>query len=144
MYHDDWGTERDSFFGEKMMDEIVYEPNEIFFRHVKESGVAMVFHTCGCVMRFLPQMVALGPNFLQLQARCNDLQAIKEQYGDKLGLDVPMFGMTSEDIIKYMRSSVDNFAKDGGMFSTVFGGDEKILWDGMQELYWYSREYHEK
>jgi hypothetical protein len=26
----------------------------------------------------------------------------------------------------------------------VFGGDEKILWDGLKELYCRSREYYEK
>jgi uroporphyrinogen-III decarboxylase len=54
MYHDDWGTERDAFFGEKMMDEIVYEPSEIFFKHVKDRGIAVLFHSCGCIKRFLP------------------------------------------------------------------------------------------
>ncbi len=144
MYHDDWGTERDSFFGEKMMDEIVYEPSEIFFKHVKESGIAMVFHSCGCIKRFLPYMVTLGADFLQLQVRANDVKAYKEQYGDKLGFDLPMSGETSEEIINYVDSCVDDLGKDGGMFCTVFGGDEKILWDGLEELYCYSREYYEK
>lgn len=144
MYHDDWGTERDAFFGEKMMDEIVYEPSEIIFKHVRESGIAMLFHTCGCVKRFLPHMVSLGADFLQLQVRANEVKAYKEQYGDKLGFDLPMLAASSEAVIKYVREGVDNLGKDGGMFSTVFGGDEKILWDGMQELYCYSREYYEK
>ena len=144
MYHDDWGTERDTFFGEKMMEEIVYEPSEIFFKHVKESGAAIVFHTCGCIKRFLPYMVTLGADFLQLQPRANDIKAYKEQYGDKLGFDLPMYGFSSADAIKYMHQGVDDFAKDGGMFSTIFFGDEKILWDGIQELYCYSREYYEK
>ena len=144
MYHDDWGTERDAFFGERMMDEIVYEPSEIIFKHVKESGVAMLFHTCGCVKRFLPYMVTLGADFLQLQVRANDVKAYKEQYGDKLGFDLPMVGQSSEELIKYLDQGVNNLGKNGGMFSTIFGGDEKILWDGMQELYGYSREYYEK
>ncbi len=144
MYHDDWGTERDSFFSEKMMDEIVYEPNEIFFKHVKERGIAMLFHTCGCIRRFLPHMVTLGADFLQLQARANDMKAYKEQYGDKLGFDLPMIGESSEAIVAYVKQGVEDLGKDGGMFSMVFGGDEKILWDGIQELYCCSREYYEK
>ncbi len=144
MYHDDWGTERDTFFGEKMMDEIVYGPSEIIFKHVKEKGIVMLFHTCGCVKRFIPHMISLGADFVQLQARANDLKAYKEQYGDRLGFDLIMVGMSSEEIIKYLDQGVEDLGKDGGMFSTVFGGDEKILWDGMEELYCYSREYYEK
>lgn len=144
MYHDDWGTERDTFFGERMMDEIVYEPNEIFFRHVRERGIAMVFHTCGCVRRFLPYMVTLRPDFLQLQARANDIKAYKEQYGDTLGFDLPLYAPSSEEIIKYVDQGVEALGRNGGLFSTVFGGDEKIIWDGLQELYCYSREYYEK
>jgi hypothetical protein len=144
MYHDDWGTERESFFGEKMMEEVVYEPSEIIFRHVKESGITMLFHTCGCVKRFVPYMVSLGADFLQLQSRANDIKAYKEQYGDKLGFDLPMLGATSEEVVQNVRQNVQDFAKDGGMFSTIFGGKSEVLWDGMQELYWGSREFYEK
>jgi hypothetical protein len=144
MYHDDWGTERDAFFGEKMMDEIVYEPSEIIFKHVKARGIAMLFHTCGCVKRFIPHMVTLGADFLQLQVRANEVKAYKEQYGDKLGFDLPMLASSSEEVVKYIDKGVNDLGKNGGMFSTIFGGDEKILWDGMEELYCYSREYYER
>ncbi len=144
MYHDDWGTERDSFFGERMMDEIIYEPSEIFFKHVKESGVSITFHTCGCVKRFVPHAISLGADFLQLQVRANDIKAYKEQYGDKIGFDVYMVPSASELVIKESRQYVDDLGKNGGLFCTIFGGDEKILWDGMQEMYCYSREYYEK
>ncbi|NLL38502.1 MAG: hypothetical protein GX254_02780 [Clostridiales bacterium] len=143
MYHDDWGTERDTFFGERMMEELVYGPNEIFFKHVKERGVAITFHTCGNIKRFVPYAISLGADFLQLQERANDLKAYKEQYGDKVGFDVYMLPTTSEQIVEDMHRYVNNLAKDGGLFCTIFGGDEKILWDGMQEMYCYSREYYE-
>lgn len=142
MYHDDWGTERDSFFSERMMEELVYGPSEIFFKHVKEHGVAITFHTCGCIKRFVPYAISLGADFLQLQERANDLKAYKAQYGDKIGFDVYMLPITRDFIIEDARKNVDNLGKDGGLFSTAFGGDEKILWDGMQEMYCYSREYY--
>jgi hypothetical protein len=144
MYHDDWGTERDTFFGEKMMDEIVYEPSEIFFKHVKKQGIVMLFHTCGCVKRFLPYIITLGTDFLQLQQRANDIILYKEKYGDKLGFDIILSGATNEEITKNVCKWVETFGKEGGMFSTIFGGDEKMLWDIMEELYCYNREYYEK
>ena len=144
MYHDDWGTERDSFFGEKMMDEVVYEPSEIFFSHVKKSGVYIDFHTCGKVERFVPHAISLGADFLQLQTRCNDVAAYKAKYGDKIGFDVYLLPITKELIVSDARQYVDTLAAGGGLFSTIFGGDETILWDGLQELYYYSREFYER
>lgn len=143
MYHDDWGTERDSFFGERMMDEIVYEPSELLFRHVREAGCAVNFHTCGCVKRFIPHAVSLGASFLQLQARANDLKDYKERYGDKVGFDVYMIPITSEETCRQVRQDVDELGKDGGLSCCIFGGDEKILWDGIQEMFHYSREFYE-
>ena len=144
MYHDDWGTERDSFFGERMMDEIVYEPSEIFFRHVKDSGIAILFHTCGCIKRFLPHMISLGADFLQIQPRANDVKAYKEQYGDRIGFDVGLISPTVEELIAHVDRGIEERGKGGGLFSTVFGGNEKVLWEGLQELYCYSREYYER
>ena len=147
MYHDDWGTERDSFFSERMMDEIVYEPSEIFFREVKESGVAIDFHSCGKVERFLPHFVSLGADFLQLQPRCNDLAAYKEKYGDKIGFDVYLLPITTEIITSDARNYTDTLGANGGLISTIFGAnnaaEEEMLWYGMYELNSYSREYYD-
>ncbi len=54
-----------------------------------------------------------------------------------------MLPISHEQIVEDMRRYVSNLGKDGGLFCTIFGGDEKILWDGMQELYCCSREYYE-
>ncbi len=104
----------------------------------------ITFHTCGCVKRFVPHAISLGADFLQLQLRANDVKAYKEQDGDKIGFDVYMIPVSSEQVASDARQYVDDLGKDGGLFCTIFGGDEKILWDGMQELYYYSREYYEK
>jgi len=143
MYHDDWGTERAPFFGPKMMDEIVYGPSEMFFKHVKESGVAIDFHCCGKIDIFMPQAVSLGADFVQLQPRCNDLAQYKKLYGDKVGFDVYLLPITKEMICDDARLYVDTLGENGGLFSTIFGGDEEILWDGLQELNYYSREFYE-
>ena len=42
--HDDWGTERDTFFSEKMMEELVYEPTKRFIDHVKSKDVIFEMH----------------------------------------------------------------------------------------------------
>ena len=144
MYHDDWGTERDTFFSGRVMDELVYEPTELFLSHVKETGVLVDFHCCGKVERFMDRFVSLNVDFVQLQERCNDLVAYKEKYGDKIGFDVYLLPITKESIIEDARRYVDTLGEGGGLFSTIFGGDEEMIWGGLQELNAYSREYYEK
>ena len=142
MYHDDWGTERAAFFSNNMMDEIVYEPTELFFKHVKEtSNTKINFHSCGHIEQFMPCYISLGADFVQLQSRCNDMKKYKELYGDKIGFDMITRGV--EDGVSAARETVDNFAEGGGLFSTIFGGDEKLLWPAIEELHCYSREYYE-
>jgi len=143
MYHDDWGTERDTFFSERVMDELVYEPTELFLKHVKETGVYIDFHCCGRVDRFMDRFVSLGADFVQLQERCNDMVGYKEKYGDKLGFDAYMLPITHESIVADARKNVETLGAGGGLFTTVFGGDEEMNWNGLQELYAYSREYYE-
>ena len=144
MYHDDWGTERDTFFGEKMMEEIVYEPNDMFFKHVKAAGCATLLHTCGAIGRFVPHAISMGADFLQIQPRANDVKAYKEKYGDKIGFDVYMISRSDEGFDEEIQKYVSELGKGGGLFCTVFGGEEKTIWAGMQELYCCSREYYEK
>jgi len=141
MYQDDWGTERDTFFSERMMDEIVYGPSEVFLSHVKKSGAAIIFHTDGCIRRFVPHMISLGVDFMQLQIRANDIKAYKEEYGDKIGFDVYMLHFPG-DATKIVPKCVGDVGMGGGLFSSVFGGLEEPLWNGLQELYCYSREFY--
>ena len=144
MYHDDWGTERETFFGDDMMDEIVYEPTKLFFDHVKATSDTRInFHSCGHIERFMPRYVSLGADFLQLQTRANDVKKYKELYGDKIGFDLITRGVEKEASDAAAHDIVDNFAHGGGVFSTIFSGDEKLLWNGIEELHCYSREYYE-
>ena len=87
MYHDDWGTERDAFFSEKMMDEIVYEPNPR-----SSSGMSgrqrrrrCSFHTCGCIKRFLCPTCDHPWAPISCSSRCAPtiVKAYKEKYGDQ-------------------------------------------------------------
>ena len=145
-YHDDWGTERDTFFSGVMMEDMVFEPTKKIFDHIHEKGAIVQLHSCGKIERFLPYMVEMGVNTLQIQARANDFKAYKEKYGDKLALEVmimpdPSWG--KEQVISKIHEVVDTYGEGGGLVSSFAGGDPEILWDGTMELYYYSREKYE-
>ena len=62
----------------------------------------------------------------------------------KSGLPDPAYNPRLRAAIAAARDIVDNYAQGGGVFSTIFSGDERLLWDAIEELHCYSREYYEK
>ena len=153
-FHDDWGTERDTFFSPAMMEEMVFEPTKLIIDAIKSRGAAFELHSCGRVERFIPYMIDLGIDFVQLQRRANDVPMLKEKYGDRIGFN--MYGLEGidflydktlpkgEDLIAAVRKTVDLYAKGGGFYTSIMYPDQKELWNSNMELFYYSREYYEK
>ncbi len=149
-YHDDWGTEKDTFFGEKMMEEIVYDPTKRLVDHIRSKDCAFELHCCGNCTRFFPYMIDLGIDFLQIQRRAVNIPAMKEKYGDKIGFDPGLEGFeygkkyTKEELAAIIDHSVDIYGKNGGYFYTFFGGMPEDVWNITTELFCYSREFYDK
>lgn len=151
-YHDDWGTERDTFFSEKMMEELFFAPSKRIIDHIKSKGVIFMLHSCGNIKRFVPHMIDMGVDFMQIQRRANDTPAYKVQYGDKIGIDgrgiegvEPGQNLAKEVYLEKVRNTVDLYGKNGGYFTTIPPEpDPERTWDGIWELYSYSREYYDK
>ena len=148
-YHDDWGTERDTFFSEKMMEELVYEPTKTIIDHIKGRGKVFELHACGKIERFVPYMCSLGIDFLQIQRRANDMPMLKKKYGDRIGFHAPLEGMvmgasySDDELVKIARNTIDTYASGGGIYPMVFGSDPEKVWLLASELYCYSREFYE-
>ncbi|NLV50371.1 MAG: hypothetical protein GXY20_06720 [Clostridiales bacterium] len=144
-YHDDWGTERDTFFSPKMMEELVFEPTKDLMSHIKSRGVCIEHHSCGNIKRFMPYICRTGADFMQLQARANDIPGLKAEWGDKVGFNIML---TSESIgnrpiTEAIRDTVDKYARGGGLYVGLYARDQNTLWDACSELYCYSREYYD-
>ena len=148
--HDDWGTERDTFFSENMMEEIVFEPSKRIADYIKSRGCIYELHSCGNIMRFVPYMIDLGVDFIQIQRRAVDIPALKKKYGDKIGINTHVegfiYGQPTPPLDEYLegiRKSVDLYASGGGFYTNTRGDDGKYLWDSIFELYLYSREFYD-
>ena len=153
-FHDDWGTERDTFFSPAMMEELVFEPTKMIIDAIKSRGAVFQLHSCGNVGRFVPYMIDLGIDFVQLQRRANDVPMLKEKYGDRIGFNI--YGLegvdflydkklpSGDELISVVRNTVDTYGKNGGFYASVMCFDQKDLWDGIMELFCYSREYYEQ
>ena len=148
-YHDDWGTERDTFFSERMMEDIVFAPTKRIVDHIKSKGVVFELHSCGNIERFLPYMVDLGIDFLQIQRRAVDIPKMKRMYGDKIGFNTGIEGLPFgesvplDELIALIRESVALYGKGGGFYTFLFERDPEHIWAGLSELYAFSREFYE-
>ncbi|MCL2366421.1 MAG: hypothetical protein FWC75_05160 [Oscillospiraceae bacterium] len=148
-YHDDWGTERDTFFSEKMMEELVYEPTKKIVDHIKGAGKVFELHSCGKIERFFPYISALDIDLVWMQPRANDMQMLKAKYGDKIGFVTPMDGLeigktyTDDELVKIVRNNVEKYAPGGGYVPFLRNVDPKETWTVANELYAYSREFYE-
>jgi hypothetical protein len=148
--HDDWGTERDTFFSPKMMEDLVFEPTKRIISHIKAKGAIYMQHTCGNVSRFIPYMIDMGTDLLQIQRRAVNIPAMKEKYGDRIGFNVGIEGIemgkpaSKEEMIQKIRSTVDIYGRGGGAYVNLFDMNPERLWDYLYELFCYSREYYEK
>ena len=144
--HDDWGTERDTFFSEKVMEELVFEPTKRLIDHIKSKGVFLEMHSCGNVMRFFPYMVALNCDIAQVQRRAVDIPKMKELYGDKIGFCGMIEGIdpskppAPEEYLAAVRKTIELYAPGGGSYINMFSADPKLMWDACSENYCYSRE----
>ena len=147
-YHDDWGTERTTFFSKIMMEGMVLEPTKRIVDHIKGAGCIFELHSCGNVESFIPYACDLGIDLLQLQRRAVDIPKMKKMYGDRIGFNIVFaedkigMPMTRDEIVTCVHDNVDAFAKDGGYYPWIFESDPERLWTLCSELYCYSREYY--
>jgi hypothetical protein len=147
-YHDDWGTERNTFFSEAMFQEIVFPPTKKIIDHIRSKGVALELHSCGNITRFMPYILELKPDFLQLQRRAVDIPALKEQYGDLVGFNTGIEGLVpgetydGEKLAEAVQRTVELYAAGGGFYSSVSGYSPEQTWIILAELYAYSREFY--
>lgn len=150
-YHDDWGNEKDTFFSERMLEQMIYTPTKRLIDHIKSKGIVFELHSCGNIKRFIPYMIDMGVDFMQIQRRVVDFPAVKAQYGDKIGFCGGIEGLafgaappSKEALIHMIRHTVDVLGKGGGLYTGLFLNDPEFAWAATSELYAYSREFYDR
>ena len=144
--HDDWGTERDTFFSEKVMEELVFEPTKRVFDFIKSKGAFVELHTCGNVTRFFPYMCELGVDIAQVQRRAVDMPEMKKQFGDSIGFctwleDINvLMTPTYDEYMESVKKTVDLYTPNGVGYLSMMISDQEALWDACTENYYRSRD----
>ncbi len=147
--HDDWGTEKDTFFSPKMMEDLVFEPTKCIISHIRSKDINFMLHSCGNITRFIPYMIDMGAELLQIQRRAVDIPAMKIKYGSQIGFNtgiedmLPGVEYTQDEAAHLVRQTVELYGRGGGFTANIFGSDPKTVWSAVTELYAYSREYYD-
>ena len=126
-YNDDWGSEKDTFYSESYLEAMIYGPTKRFVDYVKSTGdICFEHHCCGRIERFVPYMIDIGADILQIQRRANDIPMLKRKYGDKIGFCSPLEGLepnagvTREVWLEKVRQTIDLYGQGGGIY-LMFG-----------------------
>jgi uroporphyrinogen decarboxylase len=117
---DDLGTQTGPFVPPKIFTDLLLPQYKRLFRVYKDAGWLMSMHSCGCITKFLPQLVDAGLDVLEPVQPCMDLPFIKKEYGAHLtfwgGIDTQRllpFG-TPEQVRTEVAQVIRLMGKGGG------------------------------
>ena len=121
-YGDDWGTQVDLFLPPEVWREIVRPQTERIYRAAKERNILVNQHSCGKIESIIPDMVAMGADMWNPCQPCNDLKAVKEQFGNRLilkgGIDSQFVlgrpGVTADEVDDEVKKRIYDLAPGGG------------------------------
>ncbi len=85
--HDDWGSQKETFFNPDLVEETIVPAMKKVTDHIHSLGRVAELHSCGQIMRQVPNMIKAGWDTWSGQPM-NDSHALYEQYGDKIVLGV--------------------------------------------------------
>ncbi len=114
-FHDDWGSQRASFFSRETAEEMILPYMKEIVDHMHSLGIYFDFHCCGFVENLVPVMIAAGMDSWGGQ-ELNDKWALKQKYGDSMIFtDTPVLSETAAEeetdtaITQFMeKSGADN------------------------------------
>ncbi|MDR2741995.1 MAG: hypothetical protein LBB98_07540 [Treponema sp.] len=82
-FHDDWGSQQSPFFSIETAKELIVPYMKRLTEHIHYRGAWADIHSCGCIERQIPNIIAAGWDSWDGQA-VNDTQGLYEKYGDKI------------------------------------------------------------
>ncbi|MDR0501259.1 MAG: hypothetical protein LBG97_08495 [Coriobacteriales bacterium] len=87
-FHDDWGSQADTFFSPACVSELIVPAMQKVTAHLHAKGLYGDLHSCGQLMKQVPNIIAAGWDSWNPQLH-NDIEQIYALYGDKLLLGAP-------------------------------------------------------
>jgi uroporphyrinogen-III decarboxylase len=148
---DDTAAWQNPFISRNMYVEFLLPHYDRLAKLGRDRGLPISMHNCGKCEGIIDDLVGIGVTMWDPAQTCNDLKAIKEQYGRKLVIaggwdardDLLKPSVSYEEIYEYTKSRFDLLAPDGGYaftggFLGAVGDTTKNIKNGMV-----NRAFHE-
>jgi uroporphyrinogen decarboxylase len=125
LLNDDLGTQNGPMLALATYRELIKPYQKILFTHVKRKfGRPILFHSCGAVREFIPDLIDVGVDALnpvQLSANGMDARVLKHDFGNYMsfwggGVDTQtvLNKSTPSEVADSVRRNVEIFAPGGG------------------------------
>ncbi len=154
-YGDDWGTQHNLFISPRTWRQVIKPHTQRIYAAMKRLGLIIIQHSCGKINSIFPDLIELGPHVWNPCQPCNDLQALKRQWGEQVtffgGIDSQFVlnrpGVTPAEVRAEVRRRIDEMAAGGGYIaapSHTVPSDEGLLSAMQDEIQTYGRAYYAK
>ena len=98
IHHDDWGSQRSTFFSPDMFDEFFLEPYKRLYGFYRSHGFELIIHhSDSYAATLVPEMIEIGVDIWQGGTKSNDLPSVLKQYGGRISI---MSGIDSSIVDK--------------------------------------------
>jgi uroporphyrinogen decarboxylase len=129
---DDLGTQVSSIFSPGMFRKILRPRMERLWKVWNDANIPIMFHSCGNITDFIPDLIDMGLSVLEPIQPCMDLEFLKKEYGKYLtfwgGIDTQSilpFG-TPEEVKKMARDTIRILGRNGGH---IIGPSQDVMED---------------
>jgi len=120
---DDWGSQEDLLISKELFRDFFLPRYRTLFDVVREQGMDVWFHSCGCVMDLIPAFIEMGVQVLNLQQpRIFDIAELGRSFAGDVCFNIPvdiqhtMPHGSREDIRREARELLAALATEHGGF----------------------------
>jgi hypothetical protein len=149
LMHDDWGMNANLFFSPEIWRKFIKPHERRFADHIHARGKLYEHHSCGYITPLIPDLVEIGLDAIGPLNICNDLTAIKRDFGrqitllggvDNQRIDTPD---TSEEMIRAeARRVIDVLAPGGSYLPTAIFTKQRTVDIFYDEVGRYGRHFY--
>ena len=151
-FHDDWGNNKNMFFSMDMWREFIKPCIQKVIDCTHEQGMIFEMHSCGYIKPTVGELVEMGIDSIQPLQYCNEVEDLKELYGDKILLSggfntqevLERPGAAEDEIRMEVRRTLDTLAPQGGYCALVPIINDKVRNIVVNEVEKYGKSFYNK
>lgn len=144
-FHDDMGSQQNAFMSPDTFTEVLLPHYKRMNEAAHQMGLYVNFHSCGNVVKQIPNFMKAGFDSWEGQLTCNDMQAIMDEYGDDLAQFNLWFltpEITDEEIDIQTDEMLDGIAKTGRLITRIVDLNPERADESYEKIYVKSRKYY--